>query len=166
MKTEMRPYVLEPGEGLSVENPTGEITTFKARGDETDGAFTAIEGGAAPGQGPPLHVHEQDELIYALEGTIRVRLGNTIQEAPPGSFVFIPSGTPHTWQNVGAEPNRFFATVMPAATAFEQFFVSYAELPTEDRGVAAFGRLAAEIQAFEVVGPPLSQSHPLTSASD
>jgi oxalate decarboxylase/phosphoglucose isomerase-like protein (cupin superfamily) len=30
-----------------------------------------------------------------------------------GIFVFIPRGTPHTWQNVGTEPLRFFDVVGP-----------------------------------------------------
>jgi hypothetical protein len=55
---------------------------------------------------------------------------------------------------------RFFATVMPATAAFEEFFKRYAELPAEERGVEAFARLAAETEAFEVVGPPLAVSDP------
>jgi hypothetical protein len=77
-----------------------------------------------------------------------------------GSFVFIPRGTPHTWQNVGSEPLRFFATIMPAAVAFEEFFKLYAQLPAEERGLAAFARLAVETNAFDVVGPPLAESDP------
>jgi hypothetical protein len=50
---------------------------------------------------------------------------------------------------------------MPAATAFEEFFTRYAQLPVEERGVEAFARLAAETSAFRVVGPPLAQSDPL-----
>jgi quercetin dioxygenase-like cupin family protein len=157
----MRQLILAPGEGLAVENPTGGIITFKITSDLSGGALTAIEGTAAPQDGPPLHVHEEDEVIYTLEGTLRVKLGETLREVPPGSFVFIPRGTPHTWQNVGAEPSRFFATVMPAATAFEEFFTRYAQLPVEERGVEAFAQLAAETNAFQVVGPPLAQSDPL-----
>jgi quercetin dioxygenase-like cupin family protein len=159
--TAMRSFVLASGEGLSVENPVGGVLTFKAMGEDTDGACTVIVTVAAPGEGPPLHVHDQDELIYTLEGTLRIKLGDAMQEAPRGAFVFIPRGMPHAWQNVGAEPARFFATVMPAAPAFEHFFVSYAELSAEERGVAAFARLAAETNAFEVIGPPLAESDPL-----
>jgi oxalate decarboxylase/phosphoglucose isomerase-like protein (cupin superfamily) len=112
-------------------------------------------------EGPPLHVHDQDELIYTLGGSMRVKLGDTLSEAPARSFVFIPRGTPHTWQNIGSEPLRFFATIMPAAVAFEEFFKRYAQLPAEERGVEAFARVAAETRAFEVVGPPLAESDPL-----
>jgi quercetin dioxygenase-like cupin family protein len=157
----MRDLILAPGEGLSVENPLGGLFTFKITSDESEGALTAIETFVVRQEGPPLHVHEQDELIYTLAGSMRVELGDTLREAPPGSFVFIPRGTPHTWQNVGAEPLRFFATIMPAALAFEEFFNRYAQLPAEERGVEAFARVAAETQAFEVVGPPLAESDPL-----
>ena len=157
----VRDLLRAPGEGLSFENPTGGTVTFKIRSDESGGTLTAIEGTAAPQEGPPLHVHDQDEVIYTLDGTLRVKLGDTLRETPPRSFVFIPRGTPHTWQNVGAEPARFFATVMPASTAFEQFFTRYAQLPAEERGVEAFARLASETEAFQVVGPPLAQSDPL-----
>jgi quercetin dioxygenase-like cupin family protein len=157
----MRDLILAPDEGLSVDNPLGGLFTFKITSDESEGALTAIETFVVRQEGPPLHVHEQDELIYTLAGSMRVKLGDTLREAPAGSFVFIPRGTPHTWQNVGAEPLRFFATIMPAALAFEEFFKRYAQLPAEERGVEAFARVAAETQGFEVVGPPLAESDPL-----
>ena len=156
----MQQLILAPGEGLSVENPLGGIFTFKITSDESNGALTAIETFVVRQEGPPLHVHEQDEVIYTLAGSLRVKLGDTLREAPAGSFVFIPRGTPHTWQNIGAEPLRFFATIMPAAVAFEEFFKRYALLPAEERGVEAFARVAAETKAFEVVGPPLAESDP------
>jgi hypothetical protein len=49
---------------------------------------------------------------------------------------------------------------MPGATAFEEFFRRYAELPADQRGVQAFARLAAETKVFEVLGPPLAESDP------
>jgi quercetin dioxygenase-like cupin family protein len=157
----MRELVLAPGEGLSVENPMGGLFTFKITSDESGGILTAIETFVVRPEGPPLHVHEQDELIYILAGSLRIKLGDTLREAPAGSFVFIPRGRPHTWQNIGGEPLRFFATIMPAAVDFEEFFKRYAKLPAEERDVEAFARVAAETKAFEVVGPPLAESDPL-----
>ena len=116
----MEQLILPPGEGLSVENPMGGLFTFKITSDESDGALTAIETFIVRPEGPPLHVHDQDEVIYTLEGSLRVKLGDTLREAPAGSFVFIPRGTAHTWQNVGAEPLRFFATIMPAAVGIRR----------------------------------------------
>lgn len=156
-KSAVQPFALRPGEGFAVENPTGAVMTFKATADACGGALTAIESTAAPGEGPPLHVHpSQDELIYTLEGTYRVKLGDQLFDAPAGSFVFIPRGTAHTWQNIGDSMARFFAALLPAAPGFEQFFVRFAALPLDERGdVAAFARLTEETHAMEVVGPPL-----------
>ena len=157
----MRAFALPPGEGTSVENPAGGVTTFKAVSDQSGGGVTVIEGVSAPGEGPPLHVHpDQDEFIYMLYGTIRVRLGDDLIEAPTGTFVFIPRNTPHTWQNIGDRPARFVATLIPASVEFEEFFLRYADLPPEARGIEAFTRLATETRALEVVGPPLAQSDP------
>ena len=70
--------------------------------------------------------------------------------------MFIPRGTPHTWQNAGAEVARFVATLAPADARFERFFVRYADLAPDERGVDAFERIARETQAMEVLGPPLA----------
>jgi quercetin dioxygenase-like cupin family protein len=157
----MRSFALAPGEGISVENPTGGAMTFKTTSDRSNGRLTALDTVVAPGEGPPLHVHpDEDEFIYILEGTFRVKLGDELIEAPAGSFVFIPRGTAHTWQNVSDTTARFFAGVMPATVAFEEFFMRYAQLPVDERGVESFARLAAETKAFEVVGPPLPRSEP------
>ena len=101
---------------------------------------------------------DEDEFIYILESAFRVKLENELIEAAPGSFVFIPRGTAHTWQNVSDTPARFFAGVIPAAIAFDEFFARYAPLSAEERGTEAFAHLATETKAFEVLGPPLAQS--------
>ncbi len=155
------PLATAPAEGLTIQNPLGGALTFKATGEQSGGAVTAVEATNRPGDGPPLHVHEQDELIYFLDGSFRTRLGDEIVESPPGAFVFIPGATPHTWQNVGAAPARFFAAIMPASPGFEAFFVRYARLPADARGPEAFARVADETGAMHVVGPPLAESHPL-----
>lgn len=153
------PFAVAPGEGLSVENPTGGRITFKSMADSTGGACTVVEATAQPGEGPPLHVHrEQDETIYVVEGRYRVRLGERELEATAGTFVFIPRGVPHTWQNAGTEVSRFVAALAPADVRFERFFVRYSELAADERGVEAFARIARETQGMEVVGPPLAGS--------
>jgi mannose-6-phosphate isomerase-like protein (cupin superfamily) len=50
----------------------------------------------------PLHLHRNDdEAWYVLEGTLCVRVGREVVEAPAGSAVFVPRGTPHTYWNPG-----------------------------------------------------------------
>jgi quercetin dioxygenase-like cupin family protein len=150
-----------PGDGQVVANPAGGPLVYKARGNQTGGAVTVWESVAEPGEGPPLHLHiRENEFMYVLAGHLRFRLADDISEAPAGSFVFLPKGLPHTWQNAGDGPARILFVFTPAAVGMERFFERAAELPDDTRMADAFGNFAGDA-GMEVLGPPLAQSHPL-----
>ena len=156
----MRGVILGPGEGASVPNPVGGTLTFKIGNAETDGALTAFESIAAPGEGPPLHVHvNDDEIFYALEGSFRFKLDGELRDAPAGTLAFIPKGVQHTWQNVGDEPARLLIVTAPAG--FERFFELFAQIPADASPADEFRRIGEEI-GMPVVGPPLAESDPLS----
>ncbi len=143
--------------GERIENPLGGEIVFKARAAQTGGSLTVLEAVNPPGLGPPYHVHEAlDEVIYVLDGTLRVRLVDQVEEAPTGAFVFIPRGTPHTWEGLGDKAVRFLVVIAPAG--LERFFDSTA---AAGGGQAddAFGRFGGD--DLRVLGPPLAVSHPL-----
>jgi quercetin dioxygenase-like cupin family protein len=149
-----------PGEGQTVDNPAGGGLTYKARSGQTGGALTVWESTAAPGEGPPIHRHmNEDEFMYVVEGQLRFRLDETDHTAPAGSFVFIPKGMPHTWQNAGAGEARILFVFTPGSPGMERFFERSAELPEDTRMAEAFKTLASDA-GMEVVGPPLAQSDP------
>jgi quercetin dioxygenase-like cupin family protein len=151
--------ICAPGEGVTVQNPVGGPLTFKVRGSQTNGALTVFETTAAPGEGPPLHVHaNEDEVLYTLEGTLRFRLGDEVSAAPAGAFAFIPRGVPHTWQNVGEAPARMLVIFTPAG--MERFFDRFAELPDDVSAPEAFRTIGSQV-GMDVVGPPLAQSESL-----
>jgi quercetin dioxygenase-like cupin family protein len=157
---ERRPFVSASEVGTALETPARGLLTFKAHAEQTGGALSAFESNIAPGEGPPLHVHvREDEVIYVLEGRLRVRLEESIHEAPAGSLVFIPRGVPHTWQNVGETRARFFGVFTPASADMERFFERAAELPDDTRAADAFGTFAGDA-GMKVLGPPLAESHP------
>jgi hypothetical protein len=61
-----------------------------------------------------LHVHhEDDEAWYVLEGTLGFRIGDETVEAPAGSAVFAPHGTPHSYWNAGDGLARYILVVPP-----------------------------------------------------
>jgi quercetin dioxygenase-like cupin family protein len=153
-----RAIVIGPGDGQTVANPAGGGLTYKARSVQTRGALTAWESTAAPGEGPPLHLHaKEDEFMYVLEGRLRFRLDETEHPAPAGSFVFIPRGVPHTWQNAGDAHARILFFFTPASAGMERFFERSAELPRNTRMADAFKTLASDA-GMEVLGPPLAPS--------
>lgn len=149
--------LLAPGDGERIDNPLGGQLVFKARARQTDGSLTVFEAVNPPGQGPPYHVHDGlDEVIYVLDGELRVRLGDRVDEAQAGAFVFIPRGLPHTWEARGDDAVRFLAVLTPGG--LESFF---------DNTAAAGGGQAADAftrfggDDLRVVGPPLAVTHPL-----
>jgi quercetin dioxygenase-like cupin family protein len=148
-----------PGEGTLVRGPVGGPLTFKVRGEQTDGRLTALENVIPPGEGPPLHRHaSEDETWQVLEGELRFRLGDDIRRAPAGTFVFVPRGVPHCFQNVGNDPARILVIFTPSG--MERFFERFATLPEEADLREAFRSVGAEV-GMDVVGPPLAHSHPV-----
>jgi quercetin dioxygenase-like cupin family protein len=148
--------LLQPGCGERSENPLGGEIVFKVRGAQTAGALTVFEATNPPGQGPPFHVHDAlDEVIYVLDGALRVRLGDQVEEASAGAFVFVPRGTPHTWEGRG-DSVRFLVVLAPAG--LEGLFDNAAAAGAAE-AVDAFGRFGGG--DLRVLGPPLAETHPL-----
>jgi quercetin dioxygenase-like cupin family protein len=113
--------IVDPTDGARIEGPVGGPLTFKVRGAQTHGVLTALENVIPPGQGPPLHTHaREDESWYVIEGELRFKLGSEIHRAPAGSFVFVPRGTPHCFQNAADAPARILVMFTPAG--MERFF--------------------------------------------
>ena len=50
-------------------------------------------------QGPGAHSHAEDDIFYVIEGTLSVLVGDRWIDAPRGSFVLVPGGTVHDFQN-------------------------------------------------------------------
>lgn len=151
--------VVGPGEGATIQGPAGGPLTFKVRGEQTNGSLCVIENVVAPGDGPPLHTHaHEDEAWYVVDGELRFKLDEDVRSAPAGSFVFVPRGARHCFQNIGHLPARILVSFTPAG--MERFFDRFTALPEGSDIPAAFGEIGREV-GMEVVGPPLARSHPL-----
>jgi mannose-6-phosphate isomerase-like protein (cupin superfamily) len=99
----------------------GDHYTFLVTGEESGGAYFAMEALVPPGGGPPPHIHRhEDETFYLVEGEIEFLLGDAIVMAGPGDFVNVPRRTVHRFRNVGAETARMVLTFTPAG--MERFF--------------------------------------------
>ena len=113
-----------------------------------------------PGEGPPFHVHpDQDEALYVLEGTFRFRLLDDVRAASAGTFVFVPRGMHHTWQNVGDTSGRLLFLFAPASEPMETFFERFSEVVDPSIAASSFAELA-RLGGMEVVGPPLAVAEP------
>jgi mannose-6-phosphate isomerase-like protein (cupin superfamily) len=93
---------LPPGAGRAYDaGPMHAV--FKADGAETDDRYCVSEWWLDAGQpGPGPHSHEaNEELFYVVEGTMSFLIGEEWGEAPRGSFLRVPAGTTHDFENRG-----------------------------------------------------------------
>jgi mannose-6-phosphate isomerase-like protein (cupin superfamily) len=93
---------LPPGQGRSY--PMGRISAvFKADGDETESAYSISEWWLEPHtQGPGAHAHAEDDVFYVIQGTMSFLMGDRWIDAPRGSFVLVPGGVTHDFENRSA----------------------------------------------------------------
>ena len=92
----------------------GTLAVMKLDGSQTDGRFAMWQGVLPVGAAPPLHSHPQDETFVVLEGEVTAwivesALADDDSDTPewvrscgerctPGTAVFAPGGTPHTFR--------------------------------------------------------------------
>ena len=93
------PVSLAPGAGRAYEmGPLRAV--FKADGDETRGRYSISEWWLEPyTRGPGAHSHEEDDVFFVIEGTMSFFVGGAWGDAPKGSLVIAPGGTPHDFEN-------------------------------------------------------------------
>jgi len=96
-----KPVILAPGEGRAY--PMGRIgAVFKADGPETESRYSISEWWLEPHtQGPGAHAHPEDDIFYVIEGTMSVLVGEEWTHADKGSFVLVPGGVTHDFENRG-----------------------------------------------------------------
>ena len=98
-----RPVVLGPDDGRRYSmGPLSAV--FKADGAETGGRYSISEWWVDPHtKGPGPHMHPEDDVFYVFAGTMSVMVGEEWTDAPAGSFVMVPGGMTHDFENRGDE---------------------------------------------------------------
>jgi quercetin dioxygenase-like cupin family protein len=90
------------------------ILAGKKHGVTVSSSMGVLEHGA----GAPLHLHEEvDEVIYVVEGTLDLQLGDERYIVGPDATISIPVGTPHAFKVVSPEGARIIG-FMPKQGAF------------------------------------------------
>jgi uncharacterized cupin superfamily protein len=71
-----------------------------------------LEATARPGDGPPLHVHHnEDEISRVVEGRYRLRIGGRQSTPAPGTRCSCPRALPHCYVNSGEVMGRLLFVV-------------------------------------------------------
>lgn len=147
-----KPYILREGESIRPLGPLRLLVDGQASG----GRLTLYEGMLPPG-GPPLHVHDFDEVILVLAGRLIVQLDESVDELKAGDFAWLATGHAHTFANTGHEPTRALGLAMPSG--IEHLFAERGEYldslpegrhPNESEMAEIYAR-----HASRVLGPPI-----------
>jgi mannose-6-phosphate isomerase-like protein (cupin superfamily) len=99
---------------------------FKADGPETANRYSISEWWLeAHTQGPGAHAHPEDDVFFVIEGTMSFLVGGEWIDAPRGSFVLIPGGLTHDFENRSS--TRAGALNFSAPGNFEQHMPGIAQ---------------------------------------
>ncbi|MBV8256588.1 MAG: cupin domain-containing protein [Actinobacteria bacterium] len=118
-----------------------------------------VESEARQGNMPPLHVHDEDETFYVLEGRLSLHLPGESVEIGPGESAFGPRGIPHTYRVESAEDARWLVTTSDGEFAA---FVAETSSPAENGGYAPVEAMpapealaaAGARHGIVILGPP------------
>ena len=142
-------YVLQPDEGETIDELRLRVVATES---STGGTLMAVECvNPGPG-GPALHTHfSHDEAYYVLAGRYRFDIAGAEHEGGPGTFVYAPRGTTHTFASVGPEEGRILAISLPG---LEDFLRRMAALPSNGDRREGLDELFRDFDS-EINGPPL-----------
>jgi quercetin dioxygenase-like cupin family protein len=144
--------IVRPGEGKRVRAFGNEIE-FMLSGSQTGDSLTVGVASVPVGHGPPPHVHySEDELFLILEGEYRIYLNGDWTTVGPGTVVYLPRGSVHTFKVAGDKPGRHWTLQTPSG--FERYFAQAAEIFAA-AGKPDFARLEAITKEYgaEFVNP-------------
>ena len=146
------PFVVTPDDGRLLDLGNFEAAVL-AEGQQTDGAFSLLRTqNEPPGFGPPMHVHhDAAEAFYVLEGEYVMFVPSGERHCPPGSFVYVPRGTPHTFQVVSQSPGKKLNLFAPSAMV--DFFEKLAALEAAGEVTPEMLHEIGAENRMEVVGP-------------
>ena len=153
MTINMASLVLSASEGEVTFEASGEYWIWKATAATTHGRYDQAVTMTLPQVGPPEHTHQQEELLYILEGTYRVKLGEHVFTAAVGTSIRIPAGVSHAWRSLTT--GKMLVTFLPGGLRgfFEELRPLYLAPELDMQALTA---LAARY-GLVVTGPPLTE---------
>lgn len=91
----------------------GQVWAVLAAADGTGGRFSLYRVAVPPGEPPPQHF-QADVGLYVLQGTLGLEAAGEIFEAPAGTLLQIPTGTPVRMQGTGEQRAVLLLWAAPA----------------------------------------------------
>ncbi|HEY3849066.1 MAG TPA: cupin domain-containing protein [Acetobacteraceae bacterium] len=109
----LQPKIMTPEQAETIR-PFGIDMKVMMGGEHTGGTFSAIVAEVKPGEGPPPHLHrDREEYFFVLEGTYSLAVNGNESTIGPGTLVFVPRGTVHTFKNVASTTGKLLEWTIP-----------------------------------------------------
>lgn len=105
------------------------LWTILASAEQTGGSYSLIEELCPKDSGPPPHTHEQDEVIYLIDGELTMILGAAEIRAQAGALAYIPARCVHSFR-IDSDQARLLNFYLPGG--FEKV-VTDLGVPAESR---------------------------------
>jgi mannose-6-phosphate isomerase-like protein (cupin superfamily) len=107
-KDPLQPFYLPPAAPLEMGTKGINMRTW-IRSSQTNRQYSCVEFVVAPKQmGPPPHIHKDlDEIMFVLQGTVSIMVGETVYQVQAGGWHLRPHGIVHTFWNATNEPARY-----------------------------------------------------------
>jgi mannose-6-phosphate isomerase-like protein (cupin superfamily) len=119
-QTLLKPVLIRRGEGEQVFDGSATFTR-KLSASQTGGRFSCIETVIENGFmiGPPHLHHQLDEVMYVIEGTITMMVGEEVVEVHEGDWHLRPKKIVHTFWNTCGKRARTIDLFVPGG--FEDY---------------------------------------------
>ncbi|MGJ5830781.1 cupin domain-containing protein [Streptomyces ossamyceticus] len=109
---------LSQGESRPTRVPVAPEFALKAGSEDTGGGYSVLE--VTVGGDLPLHIHHNDdEVLYMLEGEIEATFDGRVYTVKPGDFMLLPRGIPHAVRPTSDVAPRLLQVSSPGG--FEHF---------------------------------------------
>jgi mannose-6-phosphate isomerase-like protein (cupin superfamily) len=124
----------------------GEFCLIRVPAADTNGVYSLVEIVSYPGDGTPLHVHQnEDEYLFVVEGTARLALGDKQFDAAAGTIDTLPKNIPHAWGNRSTSRLRIAVICYPGGAEEAMRIIAQGDVTDLPALAARFG--------VTVVGP-------------
>src|SRR5262245_39751308 len=130
IRSRLNATIVKPEQALPIK-PFGLDMHILLTSEATGGAISVIIAAHEPGEGPPDHVHfNQEEMFFIVEGTYELTVGDQTSTAGPGTIVFIPRNVVHRFKNVGDTTACMLDWTLPGGQ--DHYFKAISELAAGD----------------------------------
>lgn len=146
-------FILKPEEGRLSKpyNVLGMPVHLKVSGNDTAGQMSIFIADYKRNEGPPLHLHDNDETFFIIEGEFLFQADEQRFTGIAGDTIFIPRNTPHTTLTISEKGKMLFA-LNPTGNVEKIFekLDAYKEMPLIEEIIRVHEELG-----LKIVGPPL-----------